>query len=177
MTEQELRFYSFTNWMLRPIQQGIQPGHAAVDLFVKYSLYGKTTADIIGERQREMLYDWATNWKTFICLNGGNNESVEEIYAFLHDEQNPYPYAPFHEDEASAAGMMTTVGIVLPERIFSTASLLRRRELPAGVCYTYDRLLEVHRFTFEEEGEIRVDEFSEWEFELMQLLNKFSLAT
>ena len=158
--------------MFRPIQQGIQPGHAAVDLFVKYRLYGETTADM----QREILYDWATNWKTFICLNGGTYESVVGIHEFLNSPHNPYPFAPFHEDESAAGGRMTTVGIVLPERIFSTASLLRRRELPVGVCYTHDRLLEVHRFTFEEDGEIRSDEFSDWEYELMQLLNKFSLA-
>lgn len=168
MTE-ELRFYSFTDWMFRPIQQGIQPGHAAVELFTKYQF---TSCQRVG-----MLYDWAANWKTFICLNGGNYESVVKVHEFLDSPHNPYPFAPFHEDESSAGGRMTTVGIVLPARIFETASLLRRRELPVGVCYTNDKLLGIHRFTFEEDGEIRSDEFSEWEFELMQLLNKFRLAT
>jgi hypothetical protein len=171
---EELRFYSFTDWMFRPIQQGIQPGHAAVELFTKYHPHYCKDED--GEAM-DVLYDWATNWKTFICLNGGNYESVVGVHEFLNSPHNPYPFAPFHEDEASAAGRMTTVGIVLPARIFETASLLRMRELPPGICYTFDRLLDVHRFTFDDDDGIRADEFSAWEFELMQLLNKFSLAT
>ena len=170
MTE-ELRFYSFTDWMFRPIQQGIQPGHAAVELFVKYCY---PTDEV---EQMQTLYDWATNWKTFICLNGGNYASIVEIHGFLNSPHNPYPFSPFHEDEDSAAGRLTSVGIVLPARIFETASLLRRRELPPGVCYTFDRLLDVHRFTIDDDSGIETFEFSAWEFELMQLLNKFSLAT
>jgi len=175
MTE-ELRMYSFTNFYMHTIQQGIQPGHAAVELFVKYSLHGKRTTDIIGESQRDMLYDWAKNWKTFICLNGGDNSGVQEMFEFLSDPQNPYPWSPFHESEAALNGVMTTVAVVLPARIFDTASLLRRRELPPGVHYTFDRLLDEHRFAFDDDDGKRIETFTPWEYELMVRLNQYGLA-
>lgn len=175
MTE-ELRMYSFTNFYLSSIQQGIQTGHAAVELFVKYSLYGKTTADIIGEQQRETLYDWATNWKTFICLNGGDAAGVEEMFDFLNDQRHAFPFAPFLESEQALDGVMTTVTVILPARIFDTAALMRRRELPPGVSYTFDRLLDEHRFAFDDDDGMRVETFTLWEYELMTRLNQYSLA-
>ena len=105
---EELRFYSFTDWMFRSIQQGIQPGHAAVELFVKYCY---PTDEV---EQMHMLYEWAQNHKTFVCLNGGNYESILGIHEFLETPENPFPFSPFYEDEASAAGRMTSVGIVSP---------------------------------------------------------------
>ena len=41
------------------------------------------------------------------------------MYALLTSEDNPgYPVAKFNEDDASMAGMLTSVGIVLPARLY-----------------------------------------------------------
>ncbi len=168
MTEQELRLYTFTNFYLSSIQQGIQSGHALGELMLAASLGNVTGSDL--------LYDWAENWKTMICLNGGDNVAIEDLYGFLHNDENPYPFAPFHESEGALGGIMTSVAIVLPAKIFDTAGLLRRSTLPDGTSYAYDKLLGEHRFTYDEGHTIHTDTFSEWEYELMQRLNGCGLA-
>lgn len=170
MNEQELRCYTFTDFMLSSIQQGIQSGHASMEIINKYIINSITSQ----YGYAEQISKWIEK-PTIICLNGGNVANIHKIREFLDTQQNPFPFAPFYE-EPDQGGNITSVAVILPERIFNTASLLRRRELPAGVCYTHDRLLEVHRFTFEKDGEIRSDEFSDWEYELMLMLNKFNLA-
>lgn len=171
---EELRLYSFTNFYLSSIQQGIQTGHAAVDLFVKYN--PKSTFTIEAVQATEMLYDWAENWKTFICLNGGDSAGVQEMFEFLNDPQNPFPWAPFHESPTALDGVMTTVAVVLPARIFDTAALMRRRELPPGVSYSWDRLLDEHRYAFNDDDGTRVETYTPWEHELMVRLNNYGLA-
>jgi len=127
----------------------------------------------------ELVYDWAENWMTMICLNGGDWNGVNEWCAFLHNTANPYPFAPFFE-EVGAIGpieIMTSVAVVLPARIFETAGLLRRlHRLPEGVHYAQDKLLGEHRFTFNEDATIRTETFSNWEYELMERLNACGLA-
>lgn len=166
---EELRLYTFTNFYLSSIQQGIQPAHSQNELMMAAALGEMPGSD--------MLYDWAENHKTIICLNGGDNKGINEWCGFLHHTSNPFPFAPFFESEDALGGIMTSVAVVLPARIFDTASLLRGlHRLPEGVHYTYDKLLGEHRFTFNEDAAIRTETFSEWEFELMQRLNKCGLA-
>lgn len=115
-----MRFYSFSNWMLSSIQQGIQPGHAAVELFVKY---GRIPPNSSGAELTKfnMLYDWADDHKTFICLSGGDYKGVTVIAQFFDDVRNPYPFAAFYEDQDSLGGLMTSVGIIIPEKIYALA--------------------------------------------------------
>lgn len=116
-----MRLYTFTNWYLSSIQQGIQAGHAAVELFVKYR-----DSDSI---QHFFLYNWAEYHKTFVCLNGGNNEGISEIFNLLSSDDNDYPWAPFYEDEQSLSGILTSIAIVLPDSIYDTAAKIRSKEL------------------------------------------------
>ena len=115
-----MRFYSFTNWMLRPIQQGIQPGHAAVELFVKY-----TDPDDVYNPAQEMMWDWARDHKTFICLNGGTNADLNELREFVQQNENPFPWSMFCEDQESLAGIITSIGIILPPRMYDASAALR----------------------------------------------------
>ena len=167
MTE-ELRLYTFTNFYLSSIQQGIQPAHSQNELMMAAALGEMPASD--------MLYDWADNHKTIICLNGGDNKGINDWCAFLHHTDNPFPFAPFFESEDALGGLMTSVAVVLPARIFDTAGLLRRRTLPDGTSYAYDKLLSEHRFSYNEDSTIRIETFSEWEYELMQRLNGCGLA-
>ena len=162
-----MRFYSFTNWMLRPIQQGIQPGHAAVELFVKY--------DMQPGQQTDLLWEWAVNHKTFVCLNGGNNTDIYELDRFMQSEENPYPYAPFYEDADSLGGLMTSVGIILEPRMYDASAALRRYrgqesffsegDTGWGAMVTNDA------------GEMNYFTYSDWEKEMIERLSSAGLAT
>lgn len=113
-----MRFYSFTNFYLSSIQQGIQPAHCIADMFVKY-------AD--ESPQRAMLYDWAGNHKTMVCLNGGNSAGIREIYDVLQELGTvlELPFCKFHEDEQSLDCTMTSCGIVVPQPVYEAAAELR----------------------------------------------------
>jgi len=173
---EELRCYTFTHFMLSPIQQGIQSGHASMELVNKYFVdedeaYRKDCTD--------QIFEWIGKHKTIVCLNGGNSKTLGELYDFVDmGEANPFPYVNFYEDEESLENVMTSVAIILPARIFETAELMRRRTLPDGVSYTHDRLLNEHRFSWSHVpgGVGRTETYSEWEYELMVRLNGTGLA-
>lgn len=113
-----MRAYSFTNFYLSSIQQGIQPAHALVDMFVKYKDESP---------QRAALMDWAENHRTMICLNGGNGAELRSIFgqvAWLAS-QLELPFQKFHEDEQSLDGALTCVAIIVPEYIYQGAAELR----------------------------------------------------
>lgn len=167
----ELRCYTFTNFMLSPIQQGIQSGHASMELVNKYMVH-KGWIDGMAEQ----VADWIENHKRIICLNGGNADGIRDIKGFLDVPENSFPVAGFYEDQQSLDGALTSVAVILPARIFDTASLMRRRELPPGVSYTFDRLLDEHRYAFDDDDGIRIETFTPWEHELMGRLNQMRLA-
>ena len=172
MTE-ELRCYTFTHFIVSSIQQGIQSGHASMELVNKYMVREGWINGFA-----EQVTDWIENHKTIICLNGGNSASLKDLLDFLFNPQNPFPVTSFYEDEDTAEGLMTSVSIILPARIFDTAQLMRSRTLPDGVSYTHDKLLNEHRFSFSyvEGGVGRTETYSEWEYELMGRLNSTGLA-
>jgi hypothetical protein len=162
-----MRFYSFTNWMLRPIQQGIQPGHAAVELFVKYS-GSQSEKDV-------MLWDWAVNHKTFICLNGGTYADLLDTKVFMENYNNPYPFAAFHEDEASLGSLVTSIGIVLPEKIYITAAAMRSSKDPQFLIELPDGKYAANYV--DSEGAVRSYHLTVWEVDLIGRLNSCGLAT
>jgi hypothetical protein len=160
----ELRCYTFTIFQLSPIQQGIQAGHAAVELVDKYRLHN----DVL---------QWASTHKTLVCLNGGTVGDLKGLIEFLSDEVNPYPWTTFTESDEFLAGITTSVAIVLPERVFGCAKLYRESFGPArNQVYSHDPVLDTHRFYVTRAGKPTVEEFGTWEFELMQRLNAAPLA-
>lgn len=170
--DEALRLYTFTNYYLSSIQQGIQSGHAAVELFVKYQIEKGWKN---GEAQ--MLNEWAQNHKTFVCLNGGDLSGVMDIAHFFDDPvHNPFPWAPFYEDKASLGSIMTSVAIILPASIYHTASLLRSKDDSINPVYdTVTRELRVSFLaTAMEPAYVRT--FTQWESDLMRRLGTYSLA-
>jgi hypothetical protein len=99
-----MRFYSAGNMYLSSIQQGIQAAHCVGEMTLEHT--GNT-----------MFEDWLSIHKTLICLNGGNNKSLNEFWELVR-YQKQFPVAKFHEDEQSMAGMLTCVGIIVPEKIY-----------------------------------------------------------
>jgi hypothetical protein len=118
----ELRLYAFVNFYLSSIQQGIQTGHASVDIIRKYV----HPMAAVEPRHTEMVADWADNYKTYITLNGGRHVDIKK--ALVLAEKSGFPFAPFHEDEDSLGGLMTAVAVVLPDYIFNL-----RRKFENGV--------------------------------------------
>jgi hypothetical protein len=151
MTE-ELRLYTFTLYQLSPIQQGIQAGHAAIELGMK--AYKKQMTMRQGA-EFTTYHRWATEWKTLVLLNGGDYTELRELADFLSSYDNPYPWKSFEESEASFHGLLTSVAIILPSRIFGTAECLRK-----NTFMTKDY----------------PDAFSDWELELIDRLSRTGLA-
>ena len=131
-----MRCYHFGNYYMSSIQQGIQAAHCQMELFVKYQDTGINSVDDYEPTITEMeyqdkvdiLYDWAENHKTMICLNGGNLQGLQDIVNILLDDQNKLPWATFYEDEMSLGGILTNVAIVVPEHIYDNAAKVRTCE-------------------------------------------------
>jgi hypothetical protein len=101
-----MRFYSACNMYLSSIQQGIQAAHCVGEMALK----------IVGNKY---VSEWLTEHKTLICVNGGNYTSLRAFHTLCTDARNTeYPVAHFSEDYDSLAGMLTTVGIIVPAKIY-----------------------------------------------------------
>lgn len=114
----EYRCYTFTHFMLSSIQQGIQSGHAAMELVNKY--YDPEVVYEQDEYNFETVLNWIKDDKTIVCLNGGNTESLFELESFFNTYKNPFPWVSFREDESSMEGILTSIAIILPDRIYNT---------------------------------------------------------
>lgn len=147
------RFYGFGNYYLSSLQQGLQAAHAVGNLCVGF----KTNTP-----QHAIAYEWALNHKTMVLLNGGNSDSLANIHIKLQyfaEKGMTLPFTDFHEDEASLNGALTYVGIIIPSVIYESAQQLRN---------SVDKVVFIDI--------LKTEGFKDWEIELMQLMNQFSLA-
>ena len=103
-----MRFYAVGNMYLSSIQQGIQAAHCVAEMLMQPYTEGRSQAK----------QDWALNHKTIICVNGGNNKSLNDFYDLVR-YQSQFPVARFYEDDASLGGILTCVGIIVPEKIYN----------------------------------------------------------
>lgn len=116
-----MRYYGLTNFYLSSIQQGIQNAHCIVEMAIEWG-FGLTIRP-----QGVMFRDWAENHKTMVLLNGGNQSALEDFRLFFDTSSNPFAWGSFCEDNQSLNNALTCVGIVLPERVYEAAALLRQR--------------------------------------------------
>ena len=169
-----MRAYFFNNMYLSSIQQGIQAAHAVTEMAVRYQRCGDgfTPAGT-------MFYQWAEHHKTMILLNGGYASNLQDLYDFIHAglvNEKSYPYAKFHESEDAMGGMLTSVGVVLPEKIYKGAEAVRgikrlRRDDSRRMAWDIQQVLAV------EIDDILQDvDYTNFEVELMERLGKFGLA-
>ena len=133
-----MRVYTFSHNYLNVRQQLIQAQHATVELFNHFEKidlveYGMATGDnppvhiVTMSKQADVLYDWSVNHKTHIALNGGNSPEMKELAIILANEENPYPVAQFNEEDID--DMLTSMAIVLPEKIYELATLFKQRRI------------------------------------------------
>jgi hypothetical protein len=194
----DLRCYTFTIFPLSSIQQGIQAGHAAVELFNKYEKidlvdWARATGDnppphvAAQANAGKMLYDWSKDHKTMVCLNGGDVMGLRKIIALLCEDENPYPWAPFTESMDFLASLTTSVAIILPQEFYETASWIRAnpdltiRKPWSTHQYNYDPVACLHQFTYHwpkipAGEELQPLEFTDWQVALMELMNRCPLA-
>jgi len=131
MKNQEKRCYTFSHFMLSPMAKGIQTLHSTVELFNKYlpNPSNDNTVNVQEDSNKDaysILWDWSLNHKTVISLNPGVSGDLDDLYYFLQDPENFYPWADFHEDEYSLKGVRTAISIVLPEKIYETVNILKK---------------------------------------------------
>jgi hypothetical protein len=113
-----MRLYSFVNFYLSSIQQGVQTGHLSNEMTVKYLLNG---APHITSGAVMTIKEWLKDHKTYIILNGGAAFDIESTFMMLEDisKELNLPYDCFYEDEVSLKGMMTCCGIIVPEKYYA----------------------------------------------------------
>jgi hypothetical protein len=153
-----MRLYTFGNYYLSSIQQGIQSAHVVSELFTKYPFENAIVWD---EPQGKPLYDWAKTHKTIICLSGGNCDDLHDLYEELAGigPTLGLPYAKFREDDASLNGAITCCGIVVPAMIYDVAQAVRGLDVVSASIIA------------EQAGVTLMVEL-----ELAQLLNRYGLA-
>lgn len=168
-----MRFYSFTNMYLSSLQVGLQSGHCIADMFVRYPNGLKPAS------KDQMLWEWAEEHKTMILLNGGYDSAIRDLTEFFERASNPYPWSDFHESEDAMNNMQTTVGIILPERIYEGAAIVRTRrrgwEDVTQVLHP-DGTRTILQPTTAMVSSPKYWEFTEWEVELIDRINSFGLA-
>lgn len=113
-----MRLYTFTNYYLNTISQGIQPLHVLGRMFAKYRGLSQPGA---------VLYDWEANHTTAISCSAGDYQGVLDCAQAIERFANTLelPWATFHEDQRSLGGLMTSCGIVVPAHIYEASALLR----------------------------------------------------
>jgi len=109
------RLYTFVNHLyMSPIQWGIQTAHVVCTLSVKYKHNTK---------QHKAYVDWAANEPTIIVCQGGNVAMLTDTAIRLTALANQLDLAraEFYEDEQSLGGIITAVGVLVPDTLFDVS--------------------------------------------------------
>lgn len=125
-----MRLYSFVNSYLSPMQKGIQTAHVVAELARKVA---------VDRSGYHSFVDWVSHHKTIIVLDGGNNASMKQIESIFrqHADSLNLEWSSFYEDEQSMGGMLTAVGIIVPEYMVRNAQAVRTMgKLDAAIIYS-----------------------------------------
>lgn len=146
-----MRLYTFTHFILRSIQQGIQSGHVSHAIVQKYIDDRKTSKEL------KALKEWLPQ-PTIICLNGGNSAELRAIWSAVDNNASflKLPYQIFCEDQETLDGIVTGCGVIIPQRLYDAAALLRTK--PDGYLDVVPKDLHTA------------------EIDLINLINKYPLA-
>jgi hypothetical protein len=153
-----MRAYFFVNSALSGIQKGLQVAHCVAEMSTK-------DPEDQWQRDKSVFETWRDYHKTIIVLEGGFHADLMEIADSFQGNYD-YCWEAFREDEETMNGMMTAVGIILPERIYKAAEVVRKSHVNLDLDSPDERVHEV------------VEEFkiTEWEADLIKLLNSCPLA-
>ncbi len=143
-----MRAYFFVNSWLSGIQKGLQVAHCVTEMAIQATSHSS----------EQTFFKWAQNHKTIIILEGGSHQDLLDIKSLFEMKENVLPYGSFREDQDSLSGAMTCVGIIVPERICAAAEEIRKEKYENAYVQNVLR------------------NFTEWEKNLIRLLNECSLA-
>lgn len=129
--------YTFTNFYLSSIQQGIQTAHVQHELWLKYLPFFHLNDNIVGISPHEskmhhiskILKEWASDHKTMVVLNGGDNFALQDLTEFLCDKQNNMPWAHWRESEGALGGSSTAVSIIPDTATFKLIRMYKKGEI------------------------------------------------
>lgn len=105
----KLRMYCIVNQYIAGIHAGIQSAHAIHEMFLRYPQRFCQASN--------QLWDWASEDKTIIVLNGGYQSKLYELYGFASTCED-IPISSFKEEQDSLNGALTAIAMVLPEYIY-----------------------------------------------------------
>jgi hypothetical protein len=111
-----LRTYVVLHTYFKSLLNGVQGGHACVEMSVKY---------IPGTPESNMYQQWARVDKTLLYLDGGVSLHMHAFLSQLQslDTNAHLPWSHFVEDQATLEGMLTAVAVILPESIAKATPL------------------------------------------------------
>lgn len=126
-----LRLYTFCNFYLNSISQGIQTAHVISEMANQYRFRSGNASG--------MFWNWAQDSKTIIVCNGGMGADIHEAYCAFGNEltHSGYPSEIFYEEVRAFAGTQspTCWGVVLPEHVYNA----KKRIAESGEqYYEYD---------------------------------------
>ena len=123
-------------------------------------------------------------------LNGGYSSDIKELCDFFAQTDNPFPWAEFYEEQDALNSALTTVGIILSDRIYNAAEIVRNSKSkiffrPIGE--DGEAITENGYPDYKTAGKIRIEGFdpdfkpvsmvvTKFESELINRLNQYSLA-
>ncbi len=127
MSSHNYRAYFFNNMYLTGIHAGIQAQHCTAEMFVRYERLDSgyipeehELEEIASDNEKaDVLWVWGYNDKTTVILNGGYASNLMLIEDLFDSEDNLYPWAVFRESMDALGGCITSVGIILPEKIYN----------------------------------------------------------
>lgn len=107
-----MRLYTFTNYYLSSLQNGLQTAHVVSDLFALHPT-------------NRGLHVWAAVHKTIIILTGGNSADLDIISNQLDDlgGRLGLATATFREDGPSLNHATTACGIIVPANVYEYAAV------------------------------------------------------
>lgn len=115
----ELRMYGLVPYNIKPIQQGIQHGHST-DVMALLEI----NRMLRGEKINPRYYEWLSEWKTYIILNGGTTNTRGDIVTgepvgtlnqhLLSLIRNRVPHTVFTEEDLG--DQLTAVTFIVDER-------------------------------------------------------------
>lgn len=127
-----MKAYTFVNSYICGIQVGIQAGHSIVELMTTY-------------KDNELVREWSLNHKTFVWLDGGDADGMQETLNLLIKAGLPYEFFM----EPGLGNMITAVSVVLPTRLVEAADHVRQRRYhlslasPTAGFYDKDGLIQM----------------------------------
>lgn len=149
------RLYTFINFYLSSIQQGIQSAHIVSDMMVKYRYKSDPDGWVNWAASYNALWQWAEKDKTIIVLNGGTSFDIRQTYIDVKNlsancKSFAIPFAFFQEDHNALGiyenGVVTGFGMVVPQQMWDAKEYpLNQNKInqtgdyfPFAVEYFYD---------------------------------------